>query len=110
MPNSLLHPVSMHRASDIEELKSWSDPPDFSSPVIKKLLRAAWKRAFGKLCPLCKCVMHFDLDHQHHRHFATIDHIIARGLGGTNHLYNIQVLCKKCNGRKSIYEYHQMSH
>ena len=98
----------MHRASDIPELKIWQDPPQLHIASVKKIVRQAWKRVFGDLCQACGCRMHFEAKFRSHRHFATIDHIQARGLGGNNSLENIQIICRECNNRKSVDEYHAM--
>lgn len=34
----------------------------------------------------------------------TLDHQLARAQGGTNHISNLQMLCAKCNGAKSLVE------
>ena len=96
----------MRRASDIDELKCWQGIPDLHIATVKKAVRKAWKRAFGDTCQSCECRMHFEARFRNHRHYATIDHIIARGLGGTHALDNIQVVCLECNNKKSVHEYH----
>lgn len=100
----------MHRASDIEELKCWMNPPQMHIATVKKAVRAAWKRKFGDVCQgiegkQCGIRMHFEVKFRSHRHYATIDHIDARGLGGGNELHNIQVICRECNNEKSRTEY-----
>lgn len=97
----------MRRASEVPELKCWPDPPQMHIATVKKAVRAAWKRAFGDVCQSCQCRMHFEMKFRTHRHYATIDHIISRGLGGSNHLHNIQVICRECNNLKSADEYRQ---
>ena len=42
-----------------------------------------------------------DFRNKHAKNYATIDHIIARGLGGNDDLHNIQIICRKCNNYKS---------
>lgn len=94
----------MNRASDIEEFKGWNDPPVMSAATVKKAIRQAWKRKFGSVCQMCGTLMHFDIKARGHKHYATIDHILARALGGTDHLHNVQVVCKTCNNKKSVSE------
>lgn len=95
----------MHRASDLAELKCWNDPPQIHIATVKKAVRQAWKRTFGDICQSCSIRMHFEVKFRSHKHYATIDHILARALGGTNSLENIQVICKECNNLKSADEY-----
>jgi 5-methylcytosine-specific restriction endonuclease McrA len=98
----------MFKASDIPELKIWKDTNHLNGASIKKIARQAWKRAYGDQCQSCGCRMHFEIKFRAHRHFATIDHILARGLGGRDILENIQVVCRECNNKKSLDEYHSM--
>ena len=35
---------------------------------------------------------------------ASIDHIVPRGLGGSNHLNNLRITCVTCNKRKGSKE------
>lgn len=76
--------------------------------TVKKAIRHAWRRKFGHLCQCCGTTMHFEIKFRGHKHYATIDHILARGLGGTNNLSNIQIICKLCNNKKSAHEDHQI--
>lgn len=97
----------MRRASDIGELQCWPKPPMIHVATVKKALRLAWKRAFGDICQSCECRMHFEIKFRMHPHYATIDHILSRGLGGGNELENIQIICRECNNLKSVDEYRQ---
>lgn len=97
----------MHRASDIGELDRWPDPPMIHVATVKKALRLAWRRKFGDICQSCGTHMHFDIKFRSHRSYATIDHILARGLGGSNKLGNIQIICRACNNVKSVDEHRQ---
>lgn len=97
----------MKRASEIPELKSWPNPPLLHVSCVKKALRSAWRRHFGEICQSCERPMHFEIKFRKNKHFATIDHIIARSINGSNGLDNIQVICLGCNGKKSVDEFHQ---
>ena len=76
------------------------------STNMKRRLVNAWFKAFGPECLECGCRMRRqapnratqDTDH------ATIDHIRARGLGGTNKPGNLRIICHACNSEKSYYE------
>lgn len=94
----------MRRASDIEELKNWVNPP-LHLANFKKALRQAWRRHFGDKCELCGMNMLFDVKARGLSKYATLDHILARALGGKDELSNIAVVCKSCNNRKSVEEY-----
>ena len=52
-------------------------------------------RIYGYQCALCYC-----------QENLTIDHIIPLTKGGTNDLYNLQILCLDCNQRKRDLIYH----
>lgn len=41
-------------------------------------------------------------------HNLTLDHIVARTLGGTNARENFQILCKGCNYRKAQFEVEEL--
>lgn len=84
-------------------------PPNFvfhpKSPHCKSLIRHYWKKVFGRRCIFCERKMRFKLNKDKAAsHDATIDHINARGLGGTNDLKNLQVICNSCNASKSKIE------
>lgn len=40
-------------------------------------------------------------------HNLTLDHQLARAHGGTNHISNLQMLCRQCNAAKGISEQQQ---
>ncbi len=96
----------MHRASEIEELKYWDGKINLAHARARKLIRQAWRRAFGDICQGCGVKMHFEAKMATHRHFATIEHIKARGTGGdANSLDNISCICHSCNNQKSLDDY-----
>lgn len=97
----------MHRASEIAELSVWQHQSNIHLATFKKMVRQAWRRQFGDICQSCNVRMHFEIRFRTHRHYATIDHIIARSLGGGDELENIQVICRDCNNEKSVIEYRQ---
>ena len=52
-------------------------------------------KLYGQQSGNCNgCKMHF------HKQNLTVDHIIARKKGGTNHIQNLQMLCGNCNSIK----------
>lgn len=87
------------RADALEILWIWQQPPPIHLYGFRQALKKAWKAKFGCNCPSCNREMNFK--NSHAKNFATIDHIIARGLGGTDELHNIQVICRRCNNDKS---------
>lgn len=97
----------MRRASEIRELDGWPNPPMLHIANVKKAIRMAWKRAYGSTCQSCGGHMHFDAKFRNSNKYATIDHILARALGGDDTLENVQVICKECNNKKSSVEYLQ---
>ena len=53
------------------------------------------KRLYGEQAGNCNgCDQHFQLQN------LTVDHIIARSKGGTDHIDNLQLLCGHCNSVK----------
>ncbi len=99
----------MHIASDIPELSHMPASLDVTLANVKKIIRQAWKRHFGDGCPICGSRMHFEIKFRSNPRYATIDHILARALGGTNSLDNLTVVCMECNNNKSKDEF-QLSH
>lgn len=92
----------MHNASEIPFFKSGCyDVAHINTSGFKRLLRKSWKEHFGNKCQCCGKVMVFNNRDQHSRDYATIDHIIARGLGGKNEPENIQIICLDCNKEKA---------
>src|SRR4029077_4306219 len=51
-----------------------------------------WNRLRQKLSACMKCGSTWNL---------SVDHIVPRSKGGTNHPFNLQVLCRSCNSKKS---------
>lgn len=62
----------------------------------RKQIDMLWSKQRGKCAgPLCQAEL------QLHFH---IDHIIPIARGGANEIYNIQLLCRRCNQRKSAHD------
>jgi 5-methylcytosine-specific restriction endonuclease McrA len=85
----------------------WPDggPPPFHDTRFRREVRTAWRKQFGGKCQGCGHGMAFDVRDQQMPNFATIDHINARGLGGSEELHNVQVICARCNNKKSLQEH-----
>ena len=50
------------------------------------------KHLYGQQGGHCNgCYQHFEMQH------LEVDHIIARSMGGTDHIENLQLLCGNCN-------------
>lgn len=64
--------------------------------------KRAWFAYYGARCLFCDVQM--ILVAERSKRMATIDHIDARGLGGTNDPANIQVICRGCNAEKAALE------
>jgi 5-methylcytosine-specific restriction endonuclease McrA len=67
-------------------------------PTTKKR-KIIWQRLvdkYGEKCQNCGSVENL-----------TIDHIRALSLGGTNRFENFQILCDRCNGKKSGREFRE---
>lgn len=76
-----------------------------SFPRFKRALVGAWIKEFGRRCPHCSRTMIFaPIMRKSHDNRATIDHIHARGLGGSGHLSNLRFICHGCNRDKSKLE------
>ena len=67
------------------------------SDVITELFLSALQRGFA--CPLCGVRMTFN--HVTDRRAASIDHVIPRGLGGTNDRDNLRLICVGCNWKEN---------
>ena len=76
-----------HR-TDIPERTDLGNVPKYNAPANKKFL-------YGEQGGYCfGCRTHFYPQH------LTVDHIIARSKGGTDHISNLQLLCGSCNSTK----------
>ena len=66
----------------------------------RKAVFDAWFGAFGRECPECGCEMK-DYAHvavkQRAMDQITIDHKLARAIGGTYALDNLTCICRRCN-------------
>ena len=78
---------------------------DISSGLRRRLFRI-WFRHYGPHCLDCGCKMFVAEPNTicNEPDVATIDHIRARALGGTNMLGNLRVVCRQCNMDKSCEE------
>ena len=59
-------------------------------PIPSSVKKAVWKRDGGKCV---KCDSEFEIEY---------DHIIPVTKGGSSTIENIQILCRKCNRKKSV--------
>lgn len=85
--------------------------------TVKKSQRAIQRevlfRQQGGLCHDCGCEMTMKRPGGRTstlplpKNFATLEHKLARALGGTDHISNLVVSCHGCNNRKSAAEYRQ---
>jgi 5-methylcytosine-specific restriction endonuclease McrA len=64
----------------------------FFGPEQKLYLRNRYKLLYVRKLPCAKCGS---------RDHLAVDHILARGLGGTHDMENLQVLCRKCHRTKT---------
>jgi hypothetical protein len=70
-----------------------------------RVMKRMWFFYFGDSCPSCGVKMTTDLAQLEKGHFATIDHILARSLGGHHKAWsNLTCVCRDCNSFKSGYE------
>lgn len=74
----------IHR-TDIPHRSDLGNIPPYNSPANKTKL-------YGEQSGNCNgCKTHFEVQH------LEIDHIIAKSVGGTDHIGNLQLLCGNCN-------------
>ena len=78
----IIHRTDIPRRTDLGRL------PPYNSPENKRKL-------YGQQEGHCAgCATHFEMRN------LTVDHIIAQGKGGTDHIENLQLLCGNCNSIK----------
>lgn len=53
---------------------------------------------FGGKCAVCGCNVNLIEEDEHQ---ATRDHIVPLSKGGTDHITNLQLLCRTCNQEKA---------
>jgi 5-methylcytosine-specific restriction endonuclease McrA len=75
-----------------------------SKDDIRKMYAESLRSGFK--CPYCNTDMTID---SHLLNTASIDHVIARGLGGDNSLRNMKLCCMKCNRDKAVVESHYVT-
>jgi 5-methylcytosine-specific restriction endonuclease McrA len=92
-------PAALRHGDYLEkrERKSWGKVK--KTAKVKQL----WLAYFGNECPSCGNEMHWDRPADH-PHGITVDHILARSLGGNNDPDNLTCICWECNNHKSAYE------
>ncbi len=76
------------------EIIARKDIPQRSDIIVLRLYNSLdnKKHLYGQQAGNCNgCSQHFET-----RHFE-VDHIIARSMGGTDHIENLQLLCGNCN-------------
>jgi hypothetical protein len=72
--------------------------------MMKTYHHFAWKMVEWRkdpYCRLCKKLTHITPAEGSWKDQATVDHIVARGQGGSDEPENFQLLCGKCNNKKS---------
>ncbi len=75
----------------------------YKFPKKHTILKKVWFRHFGNNCLCCFKPMH--TNDAESGSFATIDHVLARSLGGHSTDYrNLTIICRDCNSDKSAYE------
>lgn len=89
----------MRTAAMLPGSGAWPDPFPFHIAHYKRFLKRAWRDHYGDRCHLCDHLMVFTGGKS--RRMPTIDHILARSMGGDNSLHNLQVICWLCNNSKS---------
>ncbi len=70
------------------------------NPLHVRKLKPRLLEEAGHKCQSCGIEVRVGLP-DGHRNLATIDHIVPRGLGGSNGHSNLQILCCPCNRKKS---------
>lgn len=70
-----------------------------------RMMKFMWIAYFGNHCPSCTAKMTTKISKSGKKNFMTIDHVLARGLGGDSQAErNLTCICRECNGFKSAHE------
>ena len=93
--------TTMRTAADLDIKWTWRDEPPSHLKGFKAALIRAWFEKFGSVCEDCGNEMYYGSCYVGPKRYATLDHILARGLGGKELLSNYRVICSDCNWRKS---------
>lgn len=91
---------TLHTVAELKIVAGYCRAP-LELPRVKRQIKDLWRKKFGALCQSCGGRMSFSSDDIGAPNQATVDHITARALGGTDFLDNLQVICLACNNRKS---------
>lgn len=71
---------------------------------VRRQIRSDLYAAQGGLCSICGRMMEFDGEFAYSQDYATIDHIVAISLGGSNRRENLRLTHRSCNEEKGKQE------
>lgn len=92
--------VSSHKGhSSCKKNKNGWDHKNTSKRDLREIFAESMREGF--ICPYCKSKMTFGIGYTNQ---VSIDHIVARALGGDNSKKNLVLCCKSCNRDKSRIE------
>jgi len=90
-----------------------SHPRNTARKSERSVIREVLFQQQGGRCAHCECAMTLKRRGGRNstaptpRNLATLDHKVARSLGGTDAVDNLVVACHRCNNRKSADEYRE---
>lgn len=94
----------MNTLADTNIAEYWDASPMPSVLTFRHAARRAWLETFGDRCPAGPHWMLFSPTYRLGGRYATLDHIVARTLGGSDALENLRVICHACNQQKAARE------